>query len=268
MPKHVQSHVGGTYRPRLLPSGGDGLGGDGGVSPATGILLTDLVAHWDLTEASGTRADSHTNALHLTDVNTVGSAAGVGGVSTAASFVHTNLEYLTVANNDVLCPEDQWFVANYWAQYSGASSNFAGFVSKGLDPFFAGGEWLGNYFSDNHVIARPADNSARVLVNTAEVTVATWAMLTFVHDPVGNELRQYINGVLAGTGTLTGGIYKGTGALNIGGLPTSNEYVTGLCQSLSIWKGPGAEAALSHLAWLYNTGASARLYADLQVYTG
>ena len=36
-------------------------------APAATPLLTDLIAYWDLDETSGTRADSHTNGLDLTD---------------------------------------------------------------------------------------------------------------------------------------------------------------------------------------------------------
>ena len=59
------------------------------VNPGT----TNLIAWWTLNEASGTRADSHINALTLSDINTVGS--DVGKVNNAASFVRANTEYLS-----------------------------------------------------------------------------------------------------------------------------------------------------------------------------
>lgn len=61
-------------------------------------LKTNLVAWWALDEASGNLLDSHTNALHLTDTNTVTSAAGVGGVGTARQFTAANSECGTLDN--------------------------------------------------------------------------------------------------------------------------------------------------------------------------
>jgi len=39
-------------------------------------LLSSLIAYWPGNEASGNLQDRHINALHLTDTNTVTSAAG------------------------------------------------------------------------------------------------------------------------------------------------------------------------------------------------
>ena len=41
-------------------------------SAAASTLTNGLVAYWPLNEASGTRSDSHSNSLDLTDNNTVG----------------------------------------------------------------------------------------------------------------------------------------------------------------------------------------------------
>lgn len=60
-------------------------------------LLDDLVAFWPLTEASGQRNDVHNRGHHLTDVNTVLSATGLGNQGLAADFERTNNEYLSLA---------------------------------------------------------------------------------------------------------------------------------------------------------------------------
>ncbi len=57
------------------------------VNPGTG----NLAAWWSFDEASGARNDSH-GSSHLTDNNTVTSAAGKK--SNAASFASANAEYL------------------------------------------------------------------------------------------------------------------------------------------------------------------------------
>lgn len=58
----------------------------GAVSP----LLTSLIAHWKLDEASGTRNDSH-GTNHLTDNNTVTTATAKLGTN-AAQFTAAWLE--------------------------------------------------------------------------------------------------------------------------------------------------------------------------------
>lgn len=237
-----------------------------------GLLLTDLVAHWDLSEASGQRNDSHVNALHLTDNNTVGSSTGVDGVSTCASFDHTASEYLSRADNVLLDPEDQHFTVNFWVRRTNGSSNYPGYVCKGNSGTSAGG-WniTPNSPTLNSQIcyagARLANNSNRALITPAATeNASTWYMYTFSHDPDANLIRLYRDGSSLGTAAITGGVYNTTEALHIGRLSTV--YLTGKIQSVSIWKGAGALTVLSHLSWLYNSGSAARLYADLQSYGG
>lgn len=60
-------------------------------------LLADLVWWYRLNEASGARLDAHTGLYHLTDTNTVLSAAGqMSGL--AADFERGNSEFLTIAD--------------------------------------------------------------------------------------------------------------------------------------------------------------------------
>ncbi len=60
-------------------------------------LLDGLRVHYKLNESSGQRNDSHTNARHLTDNNTVPSRTMVLG--NGASFDDANSEYLSHADN-------------------------------------------------------------------------------------------------------------------------------------------------------------------------
>jgi len=79
-------------RPRFRPfveSGGGSHDGDD--------LRTSLAAWWSMDEASGNRADSHTNGYTLTDENTVTTATAVVGAN-AALFDDANTEKLTRAN--------------------------------------------------------------------------------------------------------------------------------------------------------------------------
>lgn len=237
-----------------------------------GLLLTDLVAHWDLSEASGQRNDSHTNALHLTDNNTVGSGTGVDGVSTCASFDHTASEYLSISDNVLFDPEDQHFTVNFWVRRTAGTSSYPGYISKG-NSSISGGGWNitpgapGSSSQPVYFGARLANNSGRALIASASTeNTSTWYMYTLAHDPDADLIRLYRNGSSLGTAAISGGVYNTASAMELCRL--SGQYLTAKMQSLSIWKGTGALTVLSHLSWLYNSGSAARLYADLQSYGG
>lgn len=79
-----------------------GLGlGRSAVSAAAGNgLLNSLVAYWPGNETSGNLLDAHTNALHLTDNNTVTNAAGKV-YATARQYTAANVEYHRSADNSL-----------------------------------------------------------------------------------------------------------------------------------------------------------------------
>ena len=237
-----------------------------------GALLTDLVAHWDLTEAgTGTRLDAHTGGFDLTDSNNnVNAATGPDGVTLSADFGTSGARQLIVGHDIAFNPEDEWFLLNCWVYSQGGFANNAGVICKG-NAGLSGGEWSlrnGNTAADPETIGLRARNAANSgianSVTGAVLAKATWAMITCVHDPDGNQVRTYVNGVLEGVAALSGGVYSGSNGLSFGALNTSfNTRFYGRIQAASIWKGPGAEAALAEIAWLYNGGLGARFYADL-----
>jgi len=90
-------------------------------------LLTDLISHWELNEASGTRFDSIiASANDLTDVNTVGVATGK--IGDAADFNNSNNESLDRATNSLLETGDIDFTIAGW--YRVDTTNFQYAVCK------------------------------------------------------------------------------------------------------------------------------------------
>lgn len=73
---------------------------DPGLAARNG-LLNALIAYWPGNEASGNLLDAHTNALHLTDTNTVTNAVGKVYV-TARQYTAATLEYHTRTGDDAL----------------------------------------------------------------------------------------------------------------------------------------------------------------------
>lgn len=83
-------------------------------APPPSPLLTDLVSYWKLDESTGTRVDSH-GTNHLTDHNTVGSAAGK--IGTACAFASTASQYLSYPDTNPLGDED-WTQAVWFKRAS------------------------------------------------------------------------------------------------------------------------------------------------------
>ena len=94
---------------------------------ATSTLTDGLVAYWPLDEASGTRADSHSNSLDLTDNNTV--SQGTGHVyANAADFEEATREYLSRASTDLLQPLS--FSISLWIKPEDLAGPVTPFISK------------------------------------------------------------------------------------------------------------------------------------------
>ena len=100
------------------------------LAPPGGSLSVSLIGFWELEEASGTRNDSHANALHLTDNATV--TSNTGKVGTAGQFTSANSEYLSRANDALLQTGHiaytfaLWFYADSHAANGGLVSRYPG----------------------------------------------------------------------------------------------------------------------------------------------
>jgi hypothetical protein len=242
-----------------------------GIGPAGGggLLLTDLVAHWDMGEASGNRLDS-VGILHAVPVGTPSQAAGVGvGQYAYSQTASPNTNGLVIPHDAGLVPStDGLWVANWW-QYHTGGGGYAMALSKA-----SGGEYEVN--RENTAVAwggwaRNAANSGRYGTGlTTDYASNAWTMVTFAIDRISGEIRLYLDGTLKKTGSLPDVRTNGTADLHLGRRESASSSVVyaGRFQALSVWKGPGAQNAIDELAWLYNSGSAARLYADLEAYTG
>jgi hypothetical protein len=157
----------------VLPSGLMEVRAFGPAGAAVNPLLTGLVAYWNMNETSGTRADSHTSSLDLTDNNTVAYVAGK--VGNAAHFDDANSEYLSRADCDDLGVAgdtdftfafwfnqlDQW-TTDYWiTKYQGGGTN--------NDEYYIA--WSGEKPT---FLVRGTDNSTQTVAWGSKLGVATW----------------------------------------------------------------------------------------------
>ena len=249
-----------------------------GIGPAgAGLLLTDLVAHWDLSESSGTRYDS-VSSRAATVLNTDSSAAGVGAGQTAYENLSASAANGLRVNHDAaLVPSSTSIMCiNFWIYRNTGGGPFPVFLMKATNHSTAttGGEYNCNLLS-NSTWAGWARNSAdtdRYGEHGVDAGpgLGAWTMATLVMDRVNSQIRLYENGSQIANNSLPDIRTNGTADLYLcrTGAGASVTLFAGRMQALSIWKGAGAQNAIDNLSWLYNSGTAARLYADLEAYAG
>lgn len=159
-------------------------------------LLNNLVAYWPLNEASGDALDAHTNALHLTDVNTVTSAAGKV-YATARQYTAANSEYHQRADDAYLSLGDTDFTFTAWcyldsklaldmpivSKYETGKIEYGGLIYWPTDKRFRTGV-------GNGTTGWIAGQSATA---SGEPATATWYFLVGWHDSVANTLSISVN---------------------------------------------------------------------------
>jgi hypothetical protein len=213
------------------------------------------VAYWNLDEASGTRADSHTNGLDLTDNNTVTTGLGVDGVSTAAAFLKANTEYLSHADDALLDAGDIDFTFCGWVY---ADAGWDGLMGKGYNAeysFLNGGIGLWQ--------VRKGDDSGAVNT-TAAVSTGAWHFLRFGHDMTRNVAFLRVDEGAESTGAITEGVRASTNAFTLGG-EVGWGYLNGRMQGWGFWKRIVTD---DEATWLMNSGTAARTYSAVAAYTG
>lgn len=256
-PTNAEAHITFTRETGLFVYDNDPGAQQGGAyldpplsTPADDPLLTDLVAWWELDEASGNRSDAHTGGYTLTDVNTVGSTTGKVGAN-AALFVAANSEYLkrSAAENAFRFINTDFTIA-VWVKVTSnhvgdVVSNYGAVTHYGVrltrvnaatHPL--GYEGFALYMSDNGIDETGIYNSTDTLG-----ALSTWMLIiaTYQYDPVLNQgtVRLYKNGsTQVGSGTPVGkpnqdcGIFC-LGASDLAGSPA--RYYDGALDQPRVW---------------------------------
>ena len=226
---------------------------------ATNPGRTGLVSWWPLDEASGPRADSH-GSNTLTDVNTVGSAAGK--VGTAADFETSSAEELTIADNASLSVGGNGPLTVAAWVYAESMGDDRGVIGK-WNADGAGSEYVLAAYNVGFVFA--AQNSSDTQVTIFESTVgapapATWYYVVAWYDPADGKLRIQVNNQTASVSaaSLSGGIRDGTEHFRVGGYNALSPRWDGLIDEAFIAK---RVYTADEREWLYNSGAG-RSYAE------
>lgn len=229
-------------------------------------LLTGLAAWWSLNETSGTRYDSHSNGLDLTDNNTVGSATGL--LSNAASFNKANSEYFNTADDSALDFTTE-FTASLWLkQVAYGGSDYEVYLAKGTlsSSSFA---IYNRYSASNLKILLNATD----IVNQFNLTSFTLSTSSFDHLVVvydgsqstnATKLRVFLNNSQktgSFIGTVPTSLLDRSGDLYVGYQPgqSGNAYFSGAMDEVGLWS---RALTTNEISDLYNSGAGIT-YGDL-----
>lgn len=231
----------------------------GAVSSPAVVDKTNLISWWTLDEASGTRNDSH-GTNHLTDNNTVGSAAGVYG--NAGNFIYSNDEYLSIASNSslqsgnvdwwagclvklntvtarssLIISKDQPGAREYYLQYSVGSNRFA----------------FGLFNTSNSLIAG-------LIANTFGAgSINTWYPVQIWHNAATDTMGIRVRDSEDTTSTGGAAVNASSATFRIGEWGHSATPMDGLIDEAWFFKmAPSADQR----AYMSNAGAGRR-YSDL-----
>jgi hypothetical protein len=223
-----------------------------GQTPST--LNDDLIAYWQLGEASGTRADVEPTGTtqNLTDNNTVGQVAGI--IGNAAFFVAADSRYLSHVDSADLSTGNIDFTIAGWFKAT----------SLDVDSTLAS-QWLatGNQrswrlwfhsaigkmefeVSDDGVTASAAVASSFGLPSTN-----VWHFIAGWHDSVNNTINISINNGLPTTLSYALGTFDSTGTFDLGARGAGTNPWDGALDAFGFWK---KVLTGSELTELYNLG--------------
>jgi len=224
-------------------------------------IADNLVAWYDMDEASGTRYDSTASNLDLTDVNTVGTMAGKYG--NAAYAVKANNEKLTNTSFTNI-NAGSWTIASWVYLHEVTAWQRFFVLSQGTT-----GILMPSYISSTQLYIEMKDSSSTIKIDRPAglfLTIDQWDFFTIHYDASTRKISMSVNGgaLYTSAAALTGTQYTMSALyLNANEFGSTNLFTSG-------WDGFGVwERVLlsEERTWLYNAGAG-RQYSDLVPATG
>lgn len=220
-------------------------------------LADDLIAYWELDEASGTRNDAH-GTNHLTDNNTV-----VGSADGGADFETDNSEYLSHASNsDLQIAGDMTVCAFVKEESVHPDAGGRMIVTKDDDASNSRDYTLDTYKAGvSNVRFYRNGGGVGIATSTQELVIGTPYFLVGRYDPTAQLLKVSIDAVTVDTTPFTAAPDVSSAEFRIGareyaGFPG---YFDGTIKKVGLWRRSLSDAEITDL---YNGGAG-RDYAYL-----
>lgn len=220
-------------------------------------LDDDLIAYWQLEEASGTRLDELNGCggtgCDLTDNNTVTQAAG--RIGNAADFVAANSEYLSRADHADLSTGDIDFSVATWFFVDLDATSFL--VSKRNDGATADEYYL-EYLAGGQLafcIENSAGGSTCMQFNEGLAT-GTWYFVVGWHDAAANTVNFQLNNGSVRSTAETVTIADSTAAVRLGAANSPpSTFLDGRLDEVGFWK---AVLTTAQRTDLYNGGSGSQ----------
>ena len=227
--------------------------------PSGNGLLNNLIAYWPGNEVAGNALDLHTNALHLTDVNTVTSNPGwPGAYANSRQFTAAQNEYETRPGDDpelstgdvdftlaAVCRFDNTADRAIAGKYDAAGQReYLLFSSAAANRirFIVSNNGVATSFVDADVLGVPAIN--------------TWYLVIGWHDSVANTINIQINNGGVDSIPYALGVFDSTAPFQIGRY-TAGAYMDGRIGQTPFWKsapGMGGVKTPAERTALWNGG--------------
>jgi hypothetical protein len=200
------------------------------------MALTDnLIAFWELEEASGTRVDAH-GTNDLTDNNTV--LQGTGKVVSCADFERDNTEYLSRADNADLSTGDIDFTIAAWVtleSFTAAHTVWGKWGStNGVREY-----WLYCWTNLDRFQFTVQDGDGAVNADALGApSTGTWYFIVCWHDATANTVNIQVNNGTVNSVSYSFGIVDTTAPFHIGANAEngSNHHWDGLIDQVGFWK--------------------------------
>jgi hypothetical protein len=199
-------------------------------------LLNNLIAYWPGNEVSGNALDLHTNALHLTDVNTVTSNPGLV-YPLARQYTLANSEYHARNSEALLQTGDIDFTFAAWCRMD-TKMDTRDLISK-WDSGANKREFMLRYrnATDEFTWYASPDGTANSQVGASTFGspgVNTWYLIIVHHDSVVNEIGIQVSNGAIDTLAYATGVNVDTSPFWIGYGPV--EYWDGRIGPTMFWK--------------------------------
>ena len=222
----------------------------------------DLITYWPLNESSGERSD-FVGSNNLTDINTVGSAAGK--VDLSADFISANSEALQAANTSVHDFGDEDFTFAGWFRIDTGAITGA-LLSKTTDTPASQAQYQLQYISGSDRIRWIVSNdgsTGQIVTGNSHGAPAKDVFLFVIcwHDSINDTINIQINdGTVDSTATALG-IKQGTALFRIGAHgdvepSTLVTFLDGRVDELAVWNRVLTSTEKSDL---YNSGTGVNL---------
>lgn len=221
---------------------------DSTITPVQETDFTEnLIAYWDMEEASGNAIDLHDDN-DLTDTNGIGT--GTGKINDARDLESGSTQYFTIDDNTDLSTGDIDFTIGLWVNLEtlGTARHI---VTKGTNVSYAYVVWYNNSSTNFAFSVASATGSADLNAATfGTPSTGTWYYILAWHDSVNNLVGISVNGT-ADTASYTAGVRDDTGPFRIGSFSGGSVYYDGLVDEVGKWNRVFTE---DQRAELYNGG--------------